>query len=256
VAAIRAEYLDTREAANAQLKLSQLKYTVDIWTYLTEFQALNNYTRATGEGLQEKIDLAMPESVLDMRFAHYLGEFADDEGFLQATYQAALQVEKKKALRVVREAMRVPLTGTKDPKKEKEKERRNPSTAKQGTEQGKNPAATGRKAWVSLETALKGVPIKEQDEYKTTENCRRCGRPGHKTFECYAFTTARGTSLPVAPWKASSATGKRKATEEPDQRTVKQRKVAAVEPMEIEGVEPPRMIEAAPWDNSDWDLDF
>jgi len=28
--AIRAEYLDTREAANAQLKLSQLKYTGDI----------------------------------------------------------------------------------------------------------------------------------------------------------------------------------------------------------------------------------
>jgi len=92
-AAIRAEYLDTREAANAQLKLSQLKYTGDIGAYLTEFRALNNYARATGEGLQEKIDLAMPESVLDMRFAHYLGEFADDEGFLQAMYQAALQVE-------------------------------------------------------------------------------------------------------------------------------------------------------------------
>ena len=92
-AAIRAEYLDTREAANAQLKLSQLKYTGDIGAYLREFRALKNYARATGEGLQEKIDLAMPESVLDMRFAHYLGEFADDEGFLQATYQAALQVE-------------------------------------------------------------------------------------------------------------------------------------------------------------------
>jgi len=33
-----------------------------------------------------------------MRFAHYLEEFADDEGFLQATYQVGLQVERMKAL--------------------------------------------------------------------------------------------------------------------------------------------------------------
>jgi len=40
--------------------------------------------------------MAMPDSVLDMRFAHYLGEFVDDDDFLEATYQAALQVEMKK----------------------------------------------------------------------------------------------------------------------------------------------------------------
>jgi len=38
--------------------------------------------------LREKVDLAMPDAVLDMRFAHYLKDFADDEGFLQATHQA------------------------------------------------------------------------------------------------------------------------------------------------------------------------
>jgi len=83
---IRTEYFDSREAANAQLKLNQLKYTGDIRAYMTELQALNNYARATGEGLQEKVDMAMPDAILDMRFAHYMGEFADDEGFLQATY--------------------------------------------------------------------------------------------------------------------------------------------------------------------------
>jgi len=46
----------------------------------------------------------MPDAVLDMRFAHYLEDFADDEGFLQATHQAGLQVEKKKALKASREA--------------------------------------------------------------------------------------------------------------------------------------------------------
>jgi len=114
---------------------------------------------------------------------------------------------------------------------------------------------------VSLETALKGVPPKEQEEYKATDGCWRCGRPGHKTFECYAFTTSQGTSLPVAPWKTAAVTtkvgpvgGKRKATEAPAVRLVKQQKVAAVEPMAIEGVEPPRMLEAAPWNDSDSDF--
>jgi len=65
-AAIRAEFSDTREAANAQLKLSQLGYKADIKAYFTEFRALNVYAQATGEGLREKIDQAMPDSILDM----------------------------------------------------------------------------------------------------------------------------------------------------------------------------------------------
>ena len=105
-AAIRAEYHNEREAADAQLKLGQLKYQGSIRAYLTEFRALNNFVRATGEALREKVDLAMPDTVLDMRFAHYLEDFADDEGFLQATHQAGLQVEKKRALRAAKEAMR------------------------------------------------------------------------------------------------------------------------------------------------------
>jgi len=41
-----------------------------------------------------------------MRFTHYIEEFADDEGFLQATYQAGLQVERIEALEKVREGAR------------------------------------------------------------------------------------------------------------------------------------------------------
>ena len=105
-AAIRTEYQNEREAADAQLQLGQLRYQGSIRAYLTEFRALNNFARATGEALREKIDLAMPDAVLDMRFAHYLEDFADDEGFLQATHQAGLQVEKKKALKQAREQMK------------------------------------------------------------------------------------------------------------------------------------------------------
>jgi len=253
--AIRAEYLDTREAANAQLKLSQLKYTGDIRAYLTEFRALNNYARATGEGLQEKIDLAMPDSVLDMRFSHYLREFADNEGFLQATYQAALQVEKKKALKTARETMKGQPQGAKDPKREKGKEKGKEDTSRARQSQERNPAGKKR-AWVNLETALQGVPQKEVEEYKATDNCWRCGRPGHRTFECYAFTTAHGTRLPAVTGKTAAATdrapsaqGKRKASEEPAERQNKQQKVAAVEPKEKEGVD-----SIMPWDDSDSDF--
>jgi hypothetical protein len=57
-AAIWSEYHDTREAAGAQLKLGQLKYQGSIRAYLTDFRILNVYARATGEGLQEKINMA------------------------------------------------------------------------------------------------------------------------------------------------------------------------------------------------------
>jgi len=261
-AAIWTEYRNEREAADAQLKLGQLKYQGSIRAYLTEFRALNNFARATGEALREKVDLAMPDSILDMRFAHYLGDFADDEGFLQATHQAGLQVERKKALKTAREAAKGQPTGGKDPKKEKEKEKgkeaRNPGRPQKHPEPGKTPAGKKR-AWVSLETALQGDPPKEQEEYKATENCWRCGRPGHKTFECYAFTTSRGTSIPAAPWKTAAvrtgpSRGKRKLAEEPQERLVKQQKVAAVEPITIDGDELPLTIEAAPWEDSDSDF--
>jgi len=84
----------------------------------------------------------MPDAVLDMRFAHYLEDFADDEGFLQATHQAGLQVEKKKTLKAAREAMRGPardaVRATPVPaakREEGKKEERRPTTNR---EPGKN----------------------------------------------------------------------------------------------------------------------
>jgi len=59
--AIRTEYHNERETADAQLKLGQLKYQGYIRAYMTEFRVLNNYARATGAGLQEKVNIAMPD---------------------------------------------------------------------------------------------------------------------------------------------------------------------------------------------------
>jgi len=252
VADNRTEYHDPREAANAQLKLSQLKYSGDIRAYMTEFRALNNYARATSESLQEKIDLAMTDVVLDIRFAYYMGEFGDDEGFLEATYQAALQVEKKKALKQAREQERP--TGKPEEKQKTEQEKRGSGTAPTNQDQTQAPPRTGKREWESAygkagrwgtkDAALKGVPPKEQEEYsQQRDNCWRCGRSGYKTFECFSFNTTKGTPLPTAPWKVSAvAEGKRKRSEELEEPReipqAKKQKVAAVDTMETDAIAP------------------
>ena len=85
-AAIRAEYPNEWEAADAQVKLWQLKYQGLIRTYMTESRALNNFAKAIGVSLMEKIDLAMPDRILDMRSNQNPEDPVDDEPFLQATY--------------------------------------------------------------------------------------------------------------------------------------------------------------------------
>jgi len=168
-AAIRTEYRNEREAADAQLKLGQLKYQGSIRAYLTEFRALDTFARATGESLREKVDLAIPDVVLDMRFAHYLEDFADDDGFLQATHQAGLQVEKKKALRAAKEAMRSRAAPNKDgtrndrPKEHGKKNDTRPSP-KEGAPQPRsnNTRPPKKDSWPSQDAALKGYQVRRQ----------------------------------------------------------------------------------------------
>jgi len=169
--AIRTEYRNEWEAADAQLKLGQLKYQGSIRTYLTEFRALNNFAQATGEALREKVDLAMPDAGLNMRFAHYLEDFADDKGFLQATHQAGLQVEKKKVLRAAKEAMRSAVAPNKDstrndcPREQGKKDNTRPSP-KEGAPQPRsnNTRPPKKDSWPSQDVALKGVPSREAEE--------------------------------------------------------------------------------------------
>ena len=246
-AAIRAEYHNEREGADAQVKLGQLRYQGCIRTYMTEFKALNYFAQATGEGLREKVDLAMNDAILDMRFNQNPEDLVDDDQFLQATYRAGIQVEKKKALKGAREAVR----NGQQPKDDKKKDgHQKPSTNKGQTEKtgndGKEPRhrkddpKPDRKSqynqpgrWASKDAALTGVPAKEKEEYgKSPEDCWRCGRSGHRTYECFSFNTKKGTTLPPAPWKAAAVREKRKRTEEPEERpAAKQQKVSAVEGM-------------------------
>jgi len=242
--AIRTEYRNEREAADAQLKLGQLRYQGSIRAYLTEFRALNNFARATGEALREKVDLAMPDAVLDMRVAHYLEDFADDEGFLQATHQVGLQVEKKKALRLAREQARAPApTARKEEKKgdgRKKEEPRGDRKKDEGKEALRenrgNSEYGGAERWASEAAALKGLPDQEKREYGSTRGCHRYGRPGHRMAKCFANTTAKGTNLPAAPWKVAAGT---KRAREPEEEATpvpapKVQKTAALDVMDSE----------------------
>ena len=252
--AIRTEYRNEREAADAQLKLGQLKYQGSIRAYLTEFQMLNNFVRATREARREKVDKAIPDAVLDMRFAHYLEDFTDDEGFLQATHQAGLQVEKKKALKMAKEAMRAGPAPTK--KDEWKKEEKRPTTRTENREPGKNDSqAPKRNGWESTGATLWGVPQNEIDAHKKIKDgCWRCGRTGHRTYDCFSFQTTQGTELPSAPWKVGgvantqeTSKGKRKREEGPTGApAAKQQKVAAVEEI---------VTDQPLWEDSD-DSDF
>jgi len=264
-AAIRAEFRDAREAANAQLKLSQLRYKGDIKAYFTEFCALKVYARATGEGLREKIDQAIPDSILDMRCAHYMEEFIDDEHFLTATYNAGLHVERRKALKAAREAQPESGTGRKDGPDGK-----NPGNARRGKESG-GPKQSGktdsggkaekpRKSWAeshwgSGDNAYKGVPQNEIDSHRNSKaSCWRCGRDSHTTQDCYARTTIKGTELLEAPKQASSIQGKWKRGEDTEEAPApKQAKAAHVKIEDEDMREATAMTLQSTWqDDSDF----
>jgi len=100
--------------------------------------------------------------------------------------------------------------------------------------QAKQHQATENNSWPSQDVTLKGVPSKEAEEYrKSREDCWRCGRPGHRNYDCFSFQTVQGTTLPLALRKiAAVESTKRKREDEAEETLVaKQQKVTAVEEM-------------------------
>jgi len=234
---LQAEYCDRQEGANAQRRLGELEYKGDIKAYLTEFWALNICTRCSGESLQEKINLAMPRAIIDMWFSHHMGDFVDDEHLLTATYEVGVHVEQRKALEELRERKKE--AGQKDaPGKDSGKGRKGQGE-KEGPKRSERTDLGGKTErsgfgqpchWKTKEEALAGVPTKERKEYGSSkENCWRCGRAGHKTFECDAGTTTGGTTLPTAPWQGGSS-AKRKRDDDKNAETPapKQSKVTTI----------------------------
>jgi len=98
-----------------------------------------------------------------MRFAHYLGEFADDEGFMQAKYQASLQVERLKILENAREATRPPKSDEKRKDTSGNRQRKEETEKAEARPYRKGPyGLPGR--WRTKEDDLQGVPPTEHEE--------------------------------------------------------------------------------------------
>jgi len=156
-------------------------------------------------------------------------EFADDEGFLHATYQAALQVKRKMALKQAKEQIRGQTgnsgSGRMEKKEDKRQENRTSSKQKEShpCESPSNVATKltwfGKKnTWPTMDEAMKGLPNSEKEEYRQSrEDCWRCGRTGHKTYECLSFKTRNGTLLPPDLCKIGAVSeGKGKRDDEGD----------------------------------------
>jgi hypothetical protein len=101
--------------------------------------------------------------------------------------------------------------------------------------------------WKTVKEAFQGVSQNEIDNHKKIDGgCYRCGRPGHRTTDCYAQQTIEGTTLPVG--KASAVVGgtmKRKNDETPAEAppASKQAKIAAAATYDDEIREAPIWIQ-------------
>jgi len=180
-----------------------------------------------------------------MRFAHYLEDFTDDEGFLQATYQAALQVEKKKALRLAHEQARTSApVGKRDEKKRDERSKGSYDDTRKNKEAEKKPHHEGNRGgeyggmgqWASEAPAFQGVPDSVRKEYAGSRGCHQCGRLAHRVAKYFAGTTAKGTSLPAVPWKIAAVTKRQREPKEetPPAPAPKAQKTAALDVMDSE----------------------
>jgi len=212
VGPIRDEDSDPWEGSRALQKMWALRYEGDIKSYFTTFRALNLHAKVNGVPLQHMIDQAMPEDIIDMRFAHNPSVFRDDEPFLRATYEAGRSVERLKALqKTKREWERRGSSGggpggwgsIRDPRgparAPKSRGRKGRGVSGGNGQAGQGPGK-GTELWESVQVALVGVPQEEIAEHKKSKyNCLRCGRTGHRCIACYAATTAAGTTLPTVP---------------------------------------------------------
>jgi hypothetical protein len=227
--AIREEYLDPTEASESLRQMSALRYKGNIKAYMTTLRALNLRAHATGEPLMALVDKAMPDSIIDMRFAQNPVIFSEDDPFLRATYEAGRHVERRD-----------------DRKKERERQGNGnggsggPSSSGSSKESGKGPKGQGKKKedhrpkgessrggqsgartgkeegiWDNMKAALDGVTQKEIDTHKKSGGCMRCGREGHRALACYAAKTIGNTPLPPAPRKVAGANKRKRGTDDP-----------------------------------------
>jgi hypothetical protein len=197
--------------------------------------------------LKDIIDQAMPNDIVDMRFAQNRGIITNDEDFLVATYEAGRHVERLRALRAAKSDA-TGRSGTQGPKAATKT-----TTSRDKRDTASYPPRSDRSSrndrapecWPSITRALEGVPQTTIDEHKKDpEACLRCGRKGHRARECYALSTTGGLSLPTVQRSVAAIAGWKRGAEDPmeeEESSLKAARVAVVSAEEEERAEAPSL---------------
>ena len=148
-----------------------------------------------------------------MRFAQNPRLFTEDEPLLVATYEAGSHWENRNLLAKEKAASE---RGSGTGNQNASSKGASKGSREQGKGKGKEelqrsegqPAKTKKgKLWKGLREVFQGVPQDEIDEHKkNAQGCWRCGRDNHNTYQCYARTSKKGTTLLEAPGRQISAT--------------------------------------------------
>ena len=236
--AFEARFEDKREAQKDVKRITELQYDGDIDDYITKLEDLNMRVGALGPMFRNVIWEAMTPAIKKMVYQR-CGEVPnDDVALIHAVKEAAHVVEglneelgytKKKTLEVrgerkdkgkEREAAR--------PREVQQKDRKVKDKGSKKEFAGKKDRKSDKPAvYASGREALQGVPQAEIDKHKKEKaDCWRCGRSGHKMYDCYAKKTVGGTELTKDGKVASSGKRKRDDDEIGEQEKPKEKKKA------------------------------
>jgi hypothetical protein len=234
--ALKQRFIDEHETEKDERAMRALKYEGDMDDYVTQMEELNGRVGAHGATFRAIVRSALPEEVTKMIYSRAGGIPRDDEEFLAAVREAGRVVEEMRRDRAlskgktleVRENYQSKTKEAARPREAQQKDRKVRDKASEKKESSGKKDKKGKEKeplYSSGKDALKGVPQAEIDKHKKDKaDCWRCGRDGHKMYDCYAKKTTNGVELTEGasgPKKVASAS-KRKRNDDSDDESEKE----------------------------------
>jgi hypothetical protein len=223
--AIETRFMDRREVQKDERRIRELQYEGDIDDYITKLEDLNMRVGASGPMFRAVIWDAMTPEIKKMVYQSFKGIPRDDDAMIEAVKEAAYIVEnieeeikgpKKKTLEV-RENRHTKEAARPREVQQKDRKVKDKNSEKKGSSGKKDKKSDKPAIFASGREALQDVPQSEIDKHKKDKaDCWRCGRSGHKMYECYAKKTVGGTELSNGGKTASLGKRKRDNDDEAD----------------------------------------
>jgi hypothetical protein len=196
--------MDRREVQKDERRIRELQYEGDINDYITKLEDLNIRVGVSGPIFRAVIWDAMTPDIKKMVYQAAKGIPQDDDAMIKAVKEAAYIVEnideeikgpKKKTLEV-RESRHTKEAARPCEVQQKDRKAKDKSSEKKGSSGKKDKKTDKPVIFASGREALQNVPQSEMDKHKKDKaDCWRCGRSGHKMYECYAKKTIGETEL-------------------------------------------------------------